>query len=70
MDAKSSHQNYDLPVLEIILKLHVESLIKRSRVDPKASVKQISADSLKCFNITIVPLGQPAAKNHHVLWNC
>lgn len=67
MDAKSSHQNYDLLMLEIVLILHEKSLIKRSSVDPKASVKQITVDNLKCFNIISVPLRQPAAENHGLL---
>lgn len=56
VDAKSSHQNYDLPVLEIVLTLHVKSFITRSSVDPKASVKQTTFDNLKCFNVISVPL--------------
>lgn len=56
VDTKSSHQNYDFPVLEIVLTLHVKSFIKRSSVDPKASVKQITVDNLKCFNIISVNL--------------
>ena len=67
MVTKSSHQNYDLPVLEIVLTLHVKNLIKRSNVDPKASAKQITVDNLKCFNVISVPLRQSTAENHDVL---
>lgn len=66
VDTKCFHQNYDLPVLEIVLTLVVKGLIKRGNVDPKAPVKQVTADTLKCFSIISIPLTQPADKNHYI----
>lgn len=64
VDSKCFHHNYDLPVLEIVLTLLVKGLIRRGNVDPKAPVKQVTADNLKCFSIISAPLTQPAHKTH------
>lgn len=67
VDSKCFHHNYDLPVLEIVLTLLVKGLIRRGNVDPKAPVKQVTADNLKCFSIISAPLTQPADKTHDIL---
>lgn len=64
VDSKCFHHNYDLSVLEIVLTLLVKDLIRRGNVDPKAPVKQVTADNLKCFSIISAPLTQPAHKTH------
>lgn len=67
VDSKCFHENYDLPVLEIVLTLLVKGLIRRGNVDLKAPVKQVTADNLKYFSIISTPLTQPADKNHGIL---
>lgn len=65
--SKFFHHNDDLPVLEIVLTLLVKGLIRRGNVDPKAPVKQVTADNLKYFSIISAPLTQPADKTHDIL---